>query len=181
MMSLRGCAVSPEKNPWAISEPLIPWRLASCRWCSADLHVWRSSITRPTSAMKARFNLAGRRTRMTLKANLSVLNNRRIFLSAKKIAGIPAHRLARKGQPVELKAKQVEIKELGFYDCDGQTVSFRAWVSSGTYLRSLAHDLGKKLGPGGHLAALKRTAVREFTIDEAHSLEQLEQSRAAGT
>jgi tRNA pseudouridine55 synthase len=98
--------------------------------------------------------------------------------SAKKIAGIPAHRLARKGQPVELKPKEVEIKELEFYDCDGQTVRFRAWVSSGTYLRSLAHDLGKKLGAGGHLAALKRTAVREFTIDEAHSLEQLDLARA---
>ena len=99
--------------------------------------------------------------------------------SAKKIAGIPAHRLARKGQPVELKPKQVEIKTLEFYDCDGETVSFRAWVSSGTYLRSLAHDLGKKLGYGGHLIALKRTAVREFTIDEAHSLEQLEQAQAS--
>ena len=99
--------------------------------------------------------------------------------SAKKVAGIPAHRLARKGQPVELKAKQVEIKELEFFDCDGQSVGFRAWVSSGTYLRSLAHDLGKKLGPGGYLAALKRTAVREFTIDEAHSLEQLEGAQAA--
>jgi len=101
--------------------------------------------------------------------------------SAKKIAGIPAHRLARKGQPVELKPKQVEIKKLEFYDCDGQTVSFRAWFSSGTYLRSLAHDLGKKLGCGGHLAALKRTAVREFTIDEAHSLEQLEQAQTSNT
>jgi tRNA pseudouridine55 synthase len=101
--------------------------------------------------------------------------------SAKKIAGIPAHRLARKGQPVELKPKEIEIKALEFYDCDGQTVHFRAWVSSGTYLRSLAHDLGKKLGPGGHLAALKRTAVREFTIDEAHDLEQLEQAQTANT
>jgi len=101
--------------------------------------------------------------------------------SAKKIAGIPAHRLARKGQPVELKPKQVEIKELEFFGCDGQIIGFRAWVSSGTYLRSLAHDLGKKLGLGGHLAALKRTAVREFTIDEAHSLEQLEQAQANNT
>jgi tRNA pseudouridine55 synthase len=101
--------------------------------------------------------------------------------SAKKIAGIPAHRLARKGQPVELKAKQVEIKDLDFYDCTEETVRFRAWVSSGTYLRSLAHDLGKKLGVGGHLAELKRTAVREFTIDEAYSLEQLEQARVANT
>ena len=98
--------------------------------------------------------------------------------SAKKIAGIPAHRLARKGQPVELKPKRVEIKELELYECDGVTVCFRAWVSSGTYLRSLAHDLGKKLGPGGHLAALKRTAVREFTTDEAHSLEELERAQA---
>jgi tRNA pseudouridine55 synthase len=45
-------------------------------------------------------------------------------------------------------------------------------------LRSLAHDLGKKVGCGGHLAVLKRTAVREFTIDETHSLEQLEQAQA---
>jgi tRNA pseudouridine55 synthase len=101
--------------------------------------------------------------------------------SAKKIAGIPAHRLARKGQPVELKPKQVEIKALEFYDCHGETVCFRAWVSSGTYLRSLAHDLGKKLACGGHLAALKRTAVREFTIDEAHNLEQLEQAQESNT
>ena len=101
--------------------------------------------------------------------------------SAKKIAGIPAHRLARRGQPVELKPKQVEVKELDIFACDGNSVRFKAWVSSGTYLRSLAHDLGKKLGPGAHLAELKRTAVREFTIEEAHSLEELEQARAGNT
>jgi tRNA pseudouridine55 synthase len=101
--------------------------------------------------------------------------------SAKKIAGIPAHRLARKGQPVDLKPKQVEIKEFELFAFDGQRVGFRAWVSSGTYLRSLAHDLGKKLGPGGHLAELKRTAVREFTIEEAYSLAQLEQAQADNT
>jgi tRNA pseudouridine55 synthase len=100
--------------------------------------------------------------------------------SAKKIAGIPAHRLARKGQPVNLKPKQVEVKQLEFLSWDGKQAHFRAWVSSGTYLRSLAHDLGRKLGPGAHLAELKRTAVREFAIEEAHSLEQLEQAKAAG-
>jgi len=94
--------------------------------------------------------------------------------SAKKIAGIPAYRLARKGQPVELKPKQVEVKELEICSWDGQCAQFKAWVSSGTYLRSLAHDLGRKLGAGAHLAELQRTAVREFTIDEAHSLEELE-------
>ena len=101
--------------------------------------------------------------------------------SAKKIAGIPAHRLARKGQPVELKARQVEVKEFEIESWEGHQARFRAWVSSGTYLRSLAHDLGRRLGPGAHLAELTRTAVREFTIDEAHSLEQLEQAAAGKT
>ena len=100
--------------------------------------------------------------------------------SAQKIAGIPAHRLARKGKPVELKPKRVEVKELEFLSYEGGRARFRAWVSSGTYLRSLAHDLGQKLGSGGHLAELKRTAVREFSIDEAYRLEQVEQAAAAG-
>lgn len=100
--------------------------------------------------------------------------------SAKKIAGIPAYRLARKGQPVELKPKQVEVKELEIVSWDGSRAHFKSWVSSGTYLRSLAHDLGQKLGTGAHLAELERTAVREFTIEEAHTLEDLEQAMAAG-
>jgi len=101
--------------------------------------------------------------------------------SAKKIAGVPAHRLARKGKPVELKAKQVEVKELEIVSWDGRCAHFKAWVGSGTYLRSLAHDLGQKLGTGAHLAKLERTAVREFTIEEAHTLEALEQAVASGT
>jgi tRNA pseudouridine55 synthase len=98
--------------------------------------------------------------------------------SAKKVAGIPAYRLARKGQPVELKPKQVEIEELEIVSFDGRCAKFKSWVSSGTYLRSLAHDLGQRLGPGAHLAALERTAVREFTIEEAHSLDQVERAHA---
>lgn len=100
--------------------------------------------------------------------------------SAKKIAGIPAHRLARRGQPVNLQPKVVEIKELEIASCTGQCAQFKAWVSSGTYLRSLAHDLGQKLGVGAHLAELKRTAVREFVIGEAWSLQQLEEAKAEG-
>jgi tRNA pseudouridine55 synthase len=101
--------------------------------------------------------------------------------SAKKIAGTPAYKLARKGQPVELKPKQVEVKELDILSFDGRQAHFKAWVSSGTYLRSLAHDLGEVAGTGAHLAELQRTAVREFTIDEAHSLEKMEQTAAANT
>lgn len=100
--------------------------------------------------------------------------------SAKKIAGVPAYKLARKGEKVELKHKEVEVKQLLILDFDGRDARFEAWVSSGTYLRSLAHDLGKALGPGAHLAALTRTAVREFTLDEAHSLDDVRAAVAAG-
>jgi tRNA pseudouridine55 synthase len=102
--------------------------------------------------------------------------------SAKKVAGVPAYKLARKGKEVELPPKQVEVKELAITTWDGEAkiARFTAWVSSGTYLRSLAHDLGKALGPGAHLAELQRTAVREFRIDEARDLEELEQAARGG-
>jgi tRNA pseudouridine55 synthase len=93
--------------------------------------------------------------------------------SAKKIAGVPAYKLARKKQSVELAAKQVEVREFEILEWDGKNVRFSAWVSSGTYVRSIAHELGKALGVGAHLAQLTRTAVREFTIAEAHTLEDL--------
>ena len=96
--------------------------------------------------------------------------------SAKKTAGVPAYKMARKGQEIALKPKQVEVKEFEILESDGTCARFRAWVSSGTYLRTLAHDLGRSLGPGAHLAELKRTAVREFRLDEAHSLDQLEEA-----
>ncbi|HEV2961910.1 MAG TPA: tRNA pseudouridine(55) synthase TruB [Candidatus Angelobacter sp.] len=94
--------------------------------------------------------------------------------SAKKIGGVPAYKLARKKQEVELEPRRVEVKEFEIVDLEGEQARFRAWVSSGTYIRSLAHELGRLLGPGAHLASLVRTSVREFQIAEAHSLEELE-------
>ena len=103
--------------------------------------------------------------------------------SAKKIAGVPAYKLARKGKEVTLKPKEVEV--MGFditaWDESTKTAKFSAWVSSGTYLRSLAHDLGQALGTGAHLCELKRTAVRELQFGEAHSLDDVERSVANGT
>jgi len=94
--------------------------------------------------------------------------------SAKKIGGVPAYKLARKKQEVELKAKPVEIKEFEMVSWDGERARFKAWVSSGTYVRSLAHELGQALGPGAHLEELTRTAVREFQLEDAYSLEQID-------
>ena len=84
--------------------------------------------------------------------------------SAKKIAGVPAYKLARKQREVQLKSVRVEIKEFAILEVAGDLVTFRARVGSGTYLRSIAHDMGKKIGCGAHLAALRRTAVAEFVI-----------------
>lgn len=93
--------------------------------------------------------------------------------SAKKIAGVPAYKLARKNKEVPLKPVQVEIEEFEMLDVSGDRVTFRARVASGTYIRSIAHDMGQKLGCGAHLASLRRTAAGEFTIEDAHSLEAL--------
>jgi tRNA pseudouridine55 synthase len=100
--------------------------------------------------------------------------------SAKKIAGVPAYKLARKGKEVELKPKEVEVKEFAITGWDGRCARFSSWVSSGTYLRTLAHDLGQALAPGAHLCELKRTAVREFRLEDAHRLEELEEAARGG-
>lgn len=96
--------------------------------------------------------------------------------SAKKIQGIPAYKLARKKKEVTLEPVQVEIKKFEITSCDGDRAEFHARVSSGTYMRSIAHDLGREVGGGGHLAGLRRTSVAEFSIADAHTLEQVEQA-----
>jgi tRNA pseudouridine55 synthase len=100
--------------------------------------------------------------------------------SAKKIAGVPAYKLSRKKLEVVLKPVQIEIKEFKILETTRDQVTFRAHVASGTYIRSVAHDMGAKLGCGAHLASLRRTAVAEFAIEEAHSLPTLETAMQQG-
>lgn len=98
--------------------------------------------------------------------------------SAKKIHGVPAYKLARKQKEVVLKPVEVEIKEFEIIVVEAERARFRARVASGTYMRSVAHELGQGLGCGAHLESLRRTAVAEFTLDDAHTLEEL--AEAAG-
>ncbi|HEY6937463.1 MAG TPA: tRNA pseudouridine(55) synthase TruB [Terriglobales bacterium] len=100
--------------------------------------------------------------------------------SAKKIHGVPAYKLARKHREVELQPVEVEIKEFELLDWDGEKACFRARVASGTYMRSVAHEMGQILGCGAHLASLRRTVLGEFGIAEAHSLEELDQAAQQG-
>jgi tRNA pseudouridine55 synthase len=100
--------------------------------------------------------------------------------SAKKIQGVPAYKLARKHAEVALKPVQVEVKEFEITGSAGCVASFRARVASGTYMRSVAHDMGQLVGCGAHLASLRRTAVGEFDLAYAHTLEELDTAVKTG-
>jgi tRNA pseudouridine55 synthase len=100
--------------------------------------------------------------------------------SAKKVQGRPAYELARKKKPVELKAAKVELFEYKLVEIDGPVARFTIECSSGTYIRSLAHEMGQKLGCGAHLAEITRTAVGEFSLEQAISLEELAEAQRAG-
>jgi tRNA pseudouridine55 synthase len=101
--------------------------------------------------------------------------------SAKKVAGVPAYKLARKKKDVDLKPVEVEVRALEILDLTGDRARFHCDVSAGTYVRSIAHDLGEKLGCGAHLASLRRTASGEFRIEDAVTLEQLQAAMESET
>lgn len=100
--------------------------------------------------------------------------------SAKKIAGVPAYKLARRGQTVELEPVDVVIHEFQLRKWEPGRFQFRVVCSSGTYVRSLAHDLGRALGVGAHLAELRRTRSGEFDIADAVPLDQVAPGNPAG-
>jgi tRNA pseudouridine55 synthase len=100
--------------------------------------------------------------------------------SAKKFRGRPAHELARKKKPVPLEPAEVDVYEFRLTGIEGPIARFSIECGSGTYIRSLAHDLGQKHGTGAHLAEIVRTAVGEFTLDRALTPEEVQQSAASG-
>ena len=100
--------------------------------------------------------------------------------SAKKIKGRPAYEMARKKEVVELKAVEIEVFEFRLTEIEGNISRFVIECSSGTYIRSLAHEMGLKLGCGAHLAEITRTAVGEFSLEQAIKLEELAEAKRAG-
>jgi tRNA pseudouridine55 synthase len=100
--------------------------------------------------------------------------------SAKRVGGVRAYELARQHKPVNLTPVEVEIYALELLSVEGGLVRFAVECSGGTYVRSLAHDLGQKIGCGGHLAGLRRTAVAEFTENRALTLERLQEAAEQG-
>ncbi len=94
-------------------------------------------------------------------------------VSAKKIGGTPAYQLARQNIVVEMKPVEVEIYSLEMLDCTGADLTIRVHCSTGTYIRSIAHDLGQVLGCGAFLKLLRRTSAGGFDISMARTLDQL--------
>ena len=93
--------------------------------------------------------------------------------SALKKEGVPLYELARKGIEIEREARKVTIYEIELVDWEVPVAELKIVCSAGTYIRSLAHDLGQALGCGGYLAALRRTAIGPFTDEDAVPLEIL--------
>jgi tRNA pseudouridine55 synthase len=102
-------------------------------------------------------------------------------VSAKKINGVPAYKLARQHIEVDLKPVAVHIKDLTVHRFTGNRLDMRVVSSTGTYIRSIAHDLGRALGCGAILTALRRTRVGDYSVDSAFTLDALAAMAEQGT
>jgi len=93
--------------------------------------------------------------------------------SAKKIGGVPAHKLARAGKAVEMKPARIFIHHFSLLSLDAGLATFEMRVSAGGYVRSVAQELGELAGCGAHLAELRRTQAGAFTLAQAIGLDEL--------
>jgi tRNA pseudouridine55 synthase len=102
------------------------------------------------------------------------------LFSAKKVQGRPAYERARNNEVFELKSAEVEVYEYRLTEIEGSIARFSIECSSGTYIRSLAHDMGQRLGCGAHLAEISRTAVGEFSLEQASDVQELAEAAQTG-
>jgi tRNA pseudouridine55 synthase len=93
--------------------------------------------------------------------------------SAKKINGVPAHKLARAGKDVPVKPARIHIHSFELTALNGDIADFTMHVSAGGYVRSVAQELGQLAGCGAHLATLRRTQAGAFTLEQSITLEEL--------
>ena len=98
--------------------------------------------------------------------------------SAKKIGGVRAYELARKGETAALTPKRVTVYEFEITAVEGSTARFRVRSSAGTYVRSLAHELGEAAGIPAHLKDLRRTSIGNFRVEDAISFENMAEGPA---
>lgn len=98
------------------------------------------------------------------------------MFSAVKKDGVPLYKLARKGQTIARDARIIRVSDFELLRFDSPLIDFRILSSKGTYVRTIAHDLGQKIGCGAHLSALRRTQIDTFSVEESVTLETLADS-----
>ncbi|HEY5653523.1 MAG TPA: tRNA pseudouridine(55) synthase TruB [Pontiella sp.] len=95
------------------------------------------------------------------------------MVSAIKKDGVPLYKMARKGQEIEREPRKIEVFEFDVLGFDNPLVKFRVKSTKGTYVRTLAYDIGNDLGVGGSLDALRRTNSGSLSVEKAHTLEEI--------
>ncbi len=105
-----------------------------------------------------------------LKSFVGEISQRPPAFSAIKIDGQRAYKLARAGEKIEIPERKIKIYDINLIDYDYPSVKIKAHVSSGTYIRSLAEDIGSKLGTGAYCEQLRRVAIGDWNIDNAQKL-----------
>jgi len=96
------------------------------------------------------------------------------MFSAIKIGGVPLYKRARKGEEVEREPRFIRVMSWDLLRFESPRIDFRLRCTKGTYVRTLAHDLGAKLGCGAHLSALRRTATDRFNVAQALTMDQIQ-------
>lgn len=117
----------------------------------------------------------------TAKSFIGTQEQRPPSYSACKVSGIRAYKKARQGKEVILPMRQVMISQLEVTAIDIPVVRFTVRCSKGTYIRSLAHDFGQKLGVGACLAALRRTRIGRYKVEKAYTIPFLESKKKEGS
>ncbi len=111
-------------------------------------------------------------TEETLKQFIGAIKQVPPAFSACKVNGERAYKIARRGDEVEIKAKLLVIDEIELLNFTQQSITIRVVCSKGTYIRALARDIGKALGSGGHLTALRRTRIGDINVEQCLSVDE---------
>lgn len=135
---------------------------------STDSYDREGNVTSPAQDV----NIDAEKLGVALNAFRGVFQQTPPPISAKKVGGQPAYRLARKKIEVQLKPVEVTIHSLELIESNGAEIRLRVRCSTGTYLRSIAHELGQAMGCGAVLQDLRRVQLGDFLVNDAYTLEQ---------
>jgi len=119
----------------------------------------------PTEVIK--LSISETKVKKTLKGFLGKQKQMPPIYSAIKVKGKPAYKYARGGEKVKLKSREIEVFEINLIKFMFPFLEIECVVGSGTYIRSLARDIGEQLGVGGHLMELRRTKIGDYDIKNA--------------